>query len=131
MKHLSNYVDQKQTELFSKTGTFFAFSNAQYDEKAVDGVTYTVLEGGVIVPTDNLDDLVTGLKSIQSDGIALDIAENGTKDIIWRELANHEAQITGSIDDTVGALEEYPITREDVQAQWKGYWKHCIEHDYF
>jgi hypothetical protein len=131
MKHLSDYTNQKQTELFSKTGTFFAFSKKQYEEEAVDGVKYASLGSGFIVPKDNIDALLTGLESIHTDGIDQDIAENGIKEIIWRELANHEAQITCSIDDTVEALGDYPITREDVQAQWKGYWNNCVEHNYF
>lgn len=131
MKYLSDYTNQNQTELFSRTGTFFAFSKHQYEEKAVDGVKYASLGGGFIVPKENIDDLLTGLESIHTDGIAQDIAENGIKGIIWRELANHEAQITCDITETVEALEGYPITRKDVQAQWKGYWNDCVENNYF
>ena len=131
MKYLSDYTNQKQTELFNRTGTFFAFSKQQYEEKAVDGVKYASLGSGFIVPKDNIDDLLTGLDSLQSDGISQDIAENGIKGIIWRELANHEAQITRGITETVEALEGYPITEKDVQAQWKDYWNDCVENNYF
>jgi hypothetical protein len=131
MKYLSDYTNQKQTELFNRTGTFFAFSKQQYEEEAVDGVKYASLDGGFIVPKDNIDELLTGLESIHTDGISQDIAENGIKGIIWRELANHEAQITCDITETVESLEGYPITRKDVQAQWAGYWNNCVENNYF
>jgi len=131
MNYLSNYTDEKMTALFNRTGTFFAFSNKQFDEAKTDDVKYTSCGAGMICPTDNVDTLMTGLETIHSAGIAADMAENGAKAIIHRELANHEAQICGSIESTLDALAGYPITREDVQAQWVEFYDHCVDNDYF
>jgi len=86
----------------------------------------------MICPSDNIDALVTGLDNISTDGIKADIAANGIKAIIHRELANYEAQIVMDISDTVDALAEYPgITRETIQDEWKEYFQYCVDNDYF
>lgn len=132
MKYLSNYTENLQTELFNKTGAFFAFSNAQFDEQKQEGVNYAAIGAGLICPKSNVDALINGLDRINSDGIAADIADNGIKAIIHRELANHECQISMDISDAVAKLADYPgITRETVQAEWKEYFQNCIDNDYF
>lgn len=132
MKYLSNYTENLQTELFNSAGAFFAFSQKQFDEKAVKAVKYASLGSGMICPKVNIDALINGLDSINTNGIAADIAENGIKPIIHRELANHEAQITGDIDDTVAKLADYPgITRELIQGEYPAYFQHCVDNDYF
>ena len=62
---------------------------------------------------------------------AVDLAENGRREIIWRELASHEAQLTLDITSTADALEGYGITREEVAAEWDAYLRHCVENDFF
>lgn len=119
MKTLQNYIEAAQTKLFNDTGAFFAFSNKQFDEGKKEGVKYASLGAGLICPTDKAQMLVDGLESIIKSGIAQDIAENGIDKIIARELANYEAFYTYEIDDTVDALEDYGITREQVQAVFK------------
>ena len=132
MNYLSHYIEAQQTELFNSTGAFFAFGDKQFDEAKQDGVKYVSLGAGMICPKSNVDTLTSGLSEISTAGIAADIAENGIKAIIHRELANHEAQITCDIEDTVGALFDYPgITRETVQAEWSEYWQNCIDNDCF
>lgn len=115
MKTLQNYIEAEQTKLFNETGAFFAFSKKQFDEQKKEGVIYTDAGAGCICPTDKVKMLVDGLESIHKAGIAQDIAENGIDKIIARELANYEAYYTYEIDDTVDALEDYGITREQVQ----------------
>ena len=132
MPYLSHYTETLQTELFNSTGAFFAFSQKQFDEAKQEGIKYASLGGGMICPSDNIDALTGGLDSITTDGIKADIAANGLKVIIHRELANHEAQITCDISDTVDALTDYPgITRETIQAEWKDYFQHCVDNDCF
>ena len=132
MKYLSDYVENKQTELFNSTGAFFAFSNKQFDERKQPGIKYVSLGAGLICPSYNASQLVSGLDSINDAGIAADIAENGIKAIIHRELVNHECQISMEIDDAVNKLSDYPgITRETVQAEWPEYFQHCVDNDYF
>jgi len=38
MKYLNDYTEDKQTELFKHTGSFFAFSKEQYKEERQPGV---------------------------------------------------------------------------------------------
>lgn len=116
MKYLSHYVQDAQTELLNKLGAFFAFSQKQFDEQKKEGVVYISVSGlGVIAPKDNAQELVDGLGNIHKLGIQQDIAENGIENIIKRELNNHEAYYTWSINDTVDALSAYGITREQVR----------------
>ena len=131
MKTLNNYTGQSFSKALDQAGAFFAFGQKQFDQARKPDVKYKLLGGGLICPTKNADDLVKFIHSINKEGIEQDMAENGKKAIIHRELANHEAQITMSINDTVDALEEYPITREDVRAEWKEYLKFCVDNDYF
>lgn len=111
MKYLTHYTEQAQTELFNKTGSFFAFGQSQLDEAKTDGIEYVSMGGGLICPKTNAKELIQGLGSIQEQGIAADIKENGINAIIQRELGNYEAQITGCINDTFEALNDYPVTR--------------------
>ena len=131
MKTLHDYTSEKQTELLETNGAFFAFSQSQLNERKVDGVTYVSMGSGLILPKDNAEKVLKGFALINDAGIAQDIAENGIKSIIHRELANYEAQITGDITDTFEALEDYGITREQVSLEYKSFYQHCIDNDYF
>lgn len=131
MKTLTDYTEAKQTKLFNTTGAFFAFSNKQLDEKKVEGVKYVSLFAGLICPHDTAKVLIDGLARINKEGISQDIAENGKPAIIHRELANHEAQITNDIEDTVDALKGYNIPSEMVQAEYGAFFQHCVDNGYF
>lgn len=132
MPYLSHYTEQAQTDLFNKMGAFFAFSQDQFDERKIEGVVYTSMMAGLVCPKNNADALFQELDNIIQSGIASDIAANGLKKIIHRELANHEAQISMDIESTVHALSGYPgITRETIQAEWREFFQHCIDNDYF
>ena len=131
MKYLSEYMNDKQTEAFNKHGAFFAFSNKQLDEHKIDGVDYVSLGAGLIAPKDNAESLVNDLDSIYKTAIKQDIEENGIKDIIWRELANHECQITYDYSEVTNKLQDYGITEEQIKAEWPAYFQNCIDNDYF
>ena len=131
MKYLTNYIEDAQTRCFNKAGAFFAFSNRQFDEAKKEGVEYFNMGAGLICPKVSADSLLRNLKSINKKGIKQDIKENGIKAIIHRELANHECQITMDITDCVNKLVDYPITREDIQAEWDEYFHECIGNDRF
>lgn len=131
MKYLSDYTKQAQTELLNELGAFFAFSNKQFNEAKKDGIKYVSLSSGLICPKDNVKTLIEGLDGINERGIKADIAENGIKEIIWRELGNHEAQITGDISDTVDKLADYPITRDMISDEYAVYFNMCVEKDNF
>lgn len=137
MKYLSNYVEDAQTELFKETGAFFAFSNEQFSEgvkKVGANKENKVMSFGMggYVLSKNIDLLINGLNNINKKGIELDIKENGIKNIIWRELANYETQITGDILNTVEALADYGITSAEIRKVYKNdYFPHCVENDLF
>ena len=131
MKYLSDYTSAKQSQLWDDNGAFFAFGQQQLDEKKQEGVTYVSLGMGLIAPKDNASKIIEGLESIHTEGIKQDISENGIKPIIHRELANYETQISGDISDTVAALEGYGITRKQVNEEYKSFYQHCIDNDYF
>ena len=109
-------MEQQQTAAFERYGAFFAFSDKQLKEKRVKGIKYVSLFSGLIAPKDNAKRLLEELEAITDNYIKRDIKENGKTAIIERELANHEAGYTYSIDDTVTALESYGITVAEVQA---------------
>ena len=131
MKYLSDYTSAKQSQLWDDNGAFFAFGQQQLDEKKQEGVAYVSLGMGLIAPKDNASKIIEGLESIHTEGIKQDISENGIKPIIHRELGNYETQISGDISDTVAALEDYGITREQVSAEYPAYFQHCVDNDYF
>lgn len=122
MKYLSDYTEEAQTKLFDATGSFFAFGNKQFDEQKKEGVEYVSMGyAGLICPKDKAAELSRGLKCIVKAGISQDLAENGKKGVIHRELANHEYCITWDISDTVSKLSDYGITAEDIQAETAEY----------
>ena len=131
MKYLSDYTEEAQTKLFKECGAFFAFSQKQFDEKKVTGVKYIALDGGLLVESDKVETLLEGLKTTNEEGIKLDIEENGKSTIIQRELANHEAQITCSITDTVEALSGYGFSKEDIANEYQIFFNHCVENNLF
>jgi len=114
MKTLTNYTEQKTTDLFNNLGAFFAFSDRQYKENKKDGVKYCSLGGGLIAPTEHAKELAEGLLAIGQAGREQDLAENGKEGIIRRELFNYECFYIGEIDDCVEALKQYGITKKEV-----------------
>ena len=131
MKSLTDYTSDKLSKLWDDNGAFFAFSDEQLDESKQEGVAYVSLGMGLIAPKENASKVIEGLDTIHTEGIKQDISENGIKPIIHRELGNYETQISGDISDTVAALEDYGITREQVSAEYPAYFKHCVDNDYF
>jgi len=128
MKYLSNYIEGKQTAILNECGAFFAFSQKQLNEQKKEGVTYVLLgSSGLVCPKSNAQRLAEGLTRIASEGRKEDLAENGKKGVIHRELGNHEFSYTGDITDTVSALSGYGITEEEIQAETAAYLKEFYE----
>jgi hypothetical protein len=115
MKYLSDYMEAKQTELFNKTGTIFAFSQKQFEEGRKDNVKYVNLGQGMLTEKPFVEEVINGLDKIYKDAIQEDLKENGIDKIILRELENHEAFYVGNIEDTVHKLEDYPFTEDDIR----------------
>lgn len=137
MKYLSHYTGTSQTELFNKTGSFFAFSDAQFYEKMDRNLKYKSLGSGLICPAENVVELLEGLENIRNLGIKKDVEENGVKKIIEREYFNYETQITGDKSDVLSALEEYKklfpnlFTEELIKETCKDCYNLAVENDWF
>ena len=127
MKYLSDYMESKQTALFKKTGTFFAFSNKQFKESAKKNIKYVNMGAGMITPKPFVEEVINGLHKIYKDSIKQDLNENRKERIILRELINHEAFYVGSIDDTVDKLKDYKnITEADILKIYRENWEKHI-----
>lgn len=130
MKYLSHYTEKAQTDAFNKFGAFFAFSNKQFDEAKQYGVKYSSMGAGLIVPVYNVANLMHALDSIQQAGMNADIAENGIKAIIHRELENYECQITGDYSDVIDTLAPYGITSDQIRLEWGAFFDYCVHNNY-
>ena len=124
-------LDYRMTDIFSRHGAFFAFSKEQFREQSKAGVKYSRISANLICPADSADAMLGELDAAIEAFHQADLAENGRKAIIWRELANHEAQISMDTSDTVAALAGYGITAEEVETEWPGCFQHCVENDLF
>tara|TARA_R110001583_G_scaffold23707_2_gene87140 strand:- start:801 stop:1178 length:378 start_codon:yes stop_codon:yes gene_type:complete len=110
---------------------FFAFSNEQFNRQKWDDIEYVSLGSGLVCPKENAEKLTQELNAVTTNRIKKELEENSVKDIIWRELANHECQIVGDYSDVVDLLSGYGITEQDIKEQWSSYYQHCIDNDYF
>ena len=123
MKYLSNYIEEAQTKAFDEAGAFFAFSNKQFNEGMKEGIVYCNMGSGLLCPKDNAEKLDNDLMRIAAEGIKADLAENGRRGVIHRELGNHEYCITHDITDVVEKLSGYPITEKEIRAEVPEYLK--------
>ena len=85
----------------------------------------------MIGPTDKAKKILDAVETATDQGIAQDLKENGKRVIIWRELANHEAQIGYDTESTEEALEFYPITKAEIRKEWPEYMDYCRKYDLF
>ena len=129
MKHF-NY-NQALSAIHQKHGAFFALSSEQFKEQKKEGVQYASMGCGLICPKENCDTLYKEMEALFSQKIQWELEHNTKKEIIWYELGNHECQISGGIESIVGLMESYGITRDEILAEWPGYFQHCVENDYF
>tara|TARA_R110000824_G_scaffold245812_1_gene434910 strand:- start:431 stop:814 length:384 start_codon:yes stop_codon:yes gene_type:complete len=122
MKYLSDYMEEKQTDLFNRTGTIFAFSQKQFEEQRKDDIKYVNMGQGMLTEKPFVEEVINGLDKIYKDSIKQDLKENGKDKIILRELENHEAFYVGNIEDTILKLEDYPITEDDISQVFSKNW---------
>jgi len=118
MKYLSDYMESRQTDLFNRTGTIFAFSQKQFEEQRKDNVKYVNLGQGMLTEKPYVEEVINGLHKIYKDSIKQDMKENGKNKIILRELENHECFYTGDITDCIEKLEDYPITKIQISKMY-------------
>tara|TARA_R110000824_G_scaffold159374_1_gene333709 strand:- start:242 stop:625 length:384 start_codon:yes stop_codon:yes gene_type:complete len=123
MKYLSDYMEAKQTQLFKETGTFFAFSDKQFEEQEVKGIKYVSLGSGMITPKEYANEVIETLHKIYQKAVKQDLKENGIKGVIQRELENYEVYYTNDLEPAMEALKDYPeITQKDIIKVYQRKW---------
>jgi hypothetical protein len=123
MKYLSDYMEAKQNELFQRTGTFFAFSQKQFEEGRKDNVKYVDMGQGMITEKPFVEEVINELDKIHKEAMVQDIKENGIQGVIQRELENYETYYTNDLEPAMGALESYPeITQDDIINVYQRKW---------
>ena len=131
MKYLSNYTEEKTSKTLKENGAFFAFSNKQFNENKKEGVKYVRLYSGLIAPEENVKKILNELDKINKEGIKQDIKENSIRNIIWREFQNFECQFEMNPERALESLEDYPITKERINKEFKKYYNYCIKNDMY
>lgn len=124
-------LDSTLSLIWKKNGAFFAFSELQFKEEVIKNTRYTRCSGGLFCPSVNVEKMYEELDAAVNQYHKEDLETSGKQKIIWRELANHEAQISMDITSTVAALAGYTITGDEVKAEWKAYLKHCVDNNWF
>ena len=124
-------LDDNISVALKKYGGFFAFSNEQFVKAHKPKIKYVSLGAGLYAPKKTYKKLDNDIQSAIKNHIKRDLKINGIKKIIWRELANYECQIVGSVVDCVDALKDYGITKKQIMLEWDDYFNYCIEMDYF
>jgi hypothetical protein len=136
MKYLSDYMQEAQTALFAKTGTFFAFNAQQIREGKKEGIEYICLDGGAMCPKQNVDELLQGLETIYNESIKKDVQENGAEAIIQRQYFNYESQIS-STREAYNSLLSYQsafpelFTNEAIKKGFSNAYELAVKNDWF
>lgn len=122
MKYLQDYLKDEQAELFADLGVFVAFSREQFEQgarenasKKPEGTKWAALGMGMYLPTVHVDEFKRRHTEIVNGAMARDIAENGRKGVIKRELGNYECFYTWDIEPACEALADYGITTDEVR----------------
>lgn len=126
---MESKYNQLMGNLIEDFNGFFAFSKEQFLEQYNEHLKpYVNLGQGLYAPKSQYKELVKAINENSQRLAKFDMKENSNKDIIWRELANHEAQYSDS-SDTIEALKHYGITAEEVNTEYDKYIRHCVRND--
>ena len=131
MKYLADYTEESISKTIKDNGGFFAFGQKQFDKAKKEGVKYVNLYGGLVCPEENAKNLLNGIENAHNEGVRQDLKDHTHKQIIWRELANHETQFDGELQNVYDALLSYPFTKDQIDSEYSDYYKHCCEKDLF
>ena len=124
-------LDNNISVALKKYGGFFAFGNEQFIKAHKPKTKYVSMGAGLYAPKKTYKKLDNDIQSAIKNHIKRDLKINGIKKIIWRELANYECQIVGSVEDCVDALKDYGITKKQIMSEWNDYFNYCVEMDCF
>jgi len=118
MRYLRDIMEERQSELFTKQKVFFAFNDEQFKEgmskhNLSKEIIIANMGAGMFCPKANAKTVHQQLDIIYKESIQEDMKQGKDK-VILRELSNHECFVTGTIDDCVHKLSDYPITEEEI-----------------
>jgi|GEM_PF-739539 len=136
MNYLSSYIRDEQSKLFESTGAFFCFSDAQYKEKAIEGVSYCNIGIGLICPTDKVKELMQELNKIGGKGMVQDVADNTAVGVIRREYFNYESQLTMDTTNAMASLYRYMrlfpeiFTKDLIVQTFRQCFRDAVENDW-
>jgi hypothetical protein len=119
MKTLSTYTEEKINILLEKYNAFFAFSQNQIDGSKKENIDYVYRGGGLYHEANKEKEFDADYKLVVKEAIEQDLKENGKEAIIKRGLLNYESYYTCDISDTVEALKDYKISKEEVAAVFR------------
>lgn len=114
----------KYGAILKELGIFWAFSDEQFNEQKVEGVTYVGGAYGECIPEQNVDEYLKRLKELGTETKKA-FAENVDMDeYIAYELGNHEAFYTGEIDAAMSAVIWYfpDVTEKDMWRVYRAEW---------
>jgi hypothetical protein len=137
MKSINDYTNKINTELFNKYGAFFAFGNAQFNDKKKEGVTYVQFNSGLICPKENAKILNTELNKVFDNAIKQQVLEFGADAVISYEYFNHEIQLTGDTSELIETMSIYKtqfpdlFTNEIILKVAKDCFKKAVDNDWF
>ena len=128
---------ENQTKLFKKLGVFYAFNEEQLkkgieeNKHLLEGGKFIRCSHGMLMPKVNYETFNIEFDAMMEANKKDDLKVKGKKGLIWDSFANYESQIGGDYSQTINEMAEYGITAEEVQAEWKPYFDHCVKNDYF
>ena len=119
--------DDLLTKVFEKYGTFFAFSDKQFNEQKKDGVKYVSLGAGMITPKDTADAMLKELDKAIDTAQAKDKELNSKEQIILRELINYECFYVCSPAEAIENLKPYNYTESEIIEVYNNHFKEYHE----
>lgn len=118
-KTISEIKDEEQiklSDLFKKSGIFFAFSTEQFNSQKQEGVKYASAGAGMIIPVANINNFNKEFDKLNEETRKQYDLYCTMDEYILFELYNHEAFYTCNLQSNFEAIrQEYPkCTMEDV-----------------
>ena len=129
---IGKITEKYQSKLFTKYFAFFAFNTEQFYSSYNNNFKYASLGSGLYAPAIFAQKIINKLSDINKMAVEKIQNSKSKKDIIRDSLANYETQITGDLDDAINALSDYTnISKQDIIDEYRAYYTHCIDNDYF
>lgn len=137
MKSINDYTSKKYSELLEQTGAFYAFGKSQFLEKKQPNVKYVSFGTGLLCPKSEVEKLISGISSLNEEGITKQQREYSPDEIISYAYFNFESQLANDTTDAKESLESYcekhPLiySEKRIDAVFKDCFALAVEKDWF